>query len=100
MVLQPSTSASNNLLPRPALPWRGFFLPLRTQALPSSRVSRSENARIAGAASSTIGSIAAQAISHETIQCCTNSDADGAGKLAIPAAISEVRPDWMTPKTK
>jgi len=26
MVLQPSTSASNNLLPRPALPWRGFFL--------------------------------------------------------------------------
>lgn len=25
MVLQPSTSASNNLLPRPALPWRVFF---------------------------------------------------------------------------
>ena len=75
-------------------------MPRRAQALPSSRVSRNENARIAGAASSTMGSIAAQAISHDTIQCCMNSNADAAGKLAIPAAISEVRPDWMIPKTK
>ena len=66
----------------------------------SSRVSRSEKARIAGAASNTTGSIAAQAISHDTSQCRTNSIAQSAGRLAIPAATSEVSPDWMIPNTK
>jgi len=48
----------------------------------------------------TIGSIVAHAISHDTIQCRTKLIGLAAGKLAIPAAISEVNPDWMMPKTK
>lgn len=98
---KPSTSASNNSLPRPARPRRGFFhawLPARGSL--SSRVRRRAKARIAGAAMSTIGNIAAQAISHDTIQCPMKIIALPAGKLAIPAAISEVSPDWMIPKTK
>nr|GAJ36403.1 hypothetical protein BDOA9_0156200 [Bradyrhizobium sp. DOA9] len=100
MVLQPSTQPPTTLSPA-WLPQAGSFH-ARRPALGSrsSRVRRSEKARIAGAANSTTGSIAAHAISQDTIQCRTNSTGLPAGKLATPAAISEVSPDWMMPKTK
>jgi hypothetical protein len=95
-VLQPSTSASNNLLPRPALPRRGFFVVV----LYGSRVSRIEKDLIAGAARRTTGSIVAQEISHDASQCLTNTDGEVAGRLAMAAAIRQVRPDWITLNTK
>lgn len=49
---------------------------------------------MSGAASMTIGIIAAYEISHETSQWAID------GKLAIPAAISDVIPDWIVLKTK
>jgi hypothetical protein len=47
-----------------------------------------------GAAKITTGNIATHEISQEIIQCVID------GKLAMPAAISDVIPDWIVPKTK
>lgn len=46
-----------------------------------------------GAANSTIGNIITQAINHDCSQCATNVPDAINGKLAIAAAIAQVRPD-------
>ena len=48
---------------------------------------------MAGAAKSTIGSIMIQATNHDCNQWVTKVPAAMKGKLAIPAAIAQVRPD-------
>jgi hypothetical protein len=60
----------------------------------------SANDLIAGAASTTTGNMAAQAINQEVAQFCKKLPRASEGKLAMPAAIKDVSPDWMTPKTK
>jgi hypothetical protein len=55
---------------------------------------------MAGAATTTSGNIVAQDASHDTIQFRKKLPLAIDGKLAIPAAIKDVNPDWMTPKTK
>ena len=55
---------------------------------------------MAGAATTTSGNIVAQATSQDTIQFRKKLPVAIDGKLAIPAAIKDVNPDWMTPKTK
>jgi hypothetical protein len=59
----------------------------------SSRVRAIEISLITGAASTTIGSIATQANSHDLSQWIRNAVSVGDGKLAIPAAIKLVSPD-------
>jgi hypothetical protein len=49
---------------------------------------------MAGAATTTSGNMVAQDTSQDTIQFRRKLP------LAIPAAIKDVNPDWMTPKTK
>ena len=48
---------------------------------------------MAGAANSTTGNIMTQATSHDCSQCTTKVPAAINGKLAIAAAIAQVRPD-------
>ena len=48
---------------------------------------------MAGAANSTIGSIMIQATSQDLNQCDMKVSVAMKGKLAIPAAIAQVRPD-------
>ena len=55
---------------------------------------------MAGAASITIGMVVIHAISQEPSQFSTNAKVPRKGTLATPAAIADVRPDWMTPNTK
>jgi hypothetical protein len=55
---------------------------------------------MAGAASKTTGNIVTQAINQDDSQFCKKLPAANEGKLAIPAAIRQVNPDWITPKTK
>ncbi len=55
---------------------------------------------MAGAASITMGMVVIQAISQEPSQFPTNAKLPRKGRLATPAAIADVRPDWMTPKTR
>jgi hypothetical protein len=55
---------------------------------------------MAGATMTTSGNIVAQDISQDTIQFRKKLPVAIDGKLAIPAAIKDVNPDWMTPKTK
>ena len=74
--------------------------PARSQIAPSSRVRARESDLIAGAATTTSGNIVAQETSQDTTQFRKKVPADNDGTLAIPAAISDVNPDWMTPKTK
>ena len=62
----------------------------RTQ---SSRVKRCVRLRMAGAANSTIGSIMIQATNHDCSQWVMKVPVATKGKLAIPAAIAQVRPD-------
>jgi hypothetical protein len=66
----------------------------------SSRVKASDNDRIAGAARRTTGAIATHDTSHEASQFHRKWPVAMADKLAIPAAMKEVNPDWMTPNTK
>jgi hypothetical protein len=56
--------------------------------------------RIVGAASRTTGDMTAHETSQEASQFDMKCPVAIAGKLAIPAAMREVNPDWMTPKTK
>ena len=65
-----------------------------------SRVKTNDSLRIAGAANTTTGSIRSHAISQDRSQCCRKESLAKNGKLAIAAAIADVSPDWMTPKTK
>jgi hypothetical protein len=51
---------------------------------------------MAGAATTTSGNMVAQ----DTIQFRRKLPLAIDGKLAIPAAIKDVNPDWMTPKAK
>ena len=53
--------------------------------------------RIAGAASSTIGSIMIQATNQDCSQWATKDPAARKGTFATPVAIAQVRPDCMTP---
>jgi hypothetical protein len=66
----------------------------------SSRVRATASDLIAGAASRTIGNIVTQAINQDTSQCQKKLPVVSDGKLAMPAAIKHVSPDWMTAKTK
>jgi hypothetical protein len=66
----------------------------------SSRVKISASDLIAGAASRTIGNIVTQAINQDTSQFQRKLPVARDGKLAMPAAIKHVSPDWMTAKTK
>ena len=65
-----------------------------------SRQSKRERDLIAGAATTTSGNIVIQDTSHDSNQFRKKLPVEIDGKLAIPAAISDVNPDWMTPKTK
>jgi hypothetical protein len=55
---------------------------------------------IIGAASRTTGDITAHETSHEASQFHRKCPVAVAERLAIPAAMKEVNPDWITPKTK
>lgn len=59
----------------------------------SSRVKRFVKRRMAGAANSTIGSIMIQATNDDRSQWITKVPVAMKGKLAIAAAIAQVRPD-------
>ena len=59
----------------------------------SSRVKRFVRRRMAGAANSTIGSIMIQATNDDRSQWITKVPVAMKGKLAIAAAIAQVRPD-------
>jgi hypothetical protein len=48
---------------------------------------------MAGAANKTMGNMMVQATSHDFSQCTTNVPDDKNGKLAIAAAIKQVKPD-------
>jgi hypothetical protein len=64
-----------------------------------SRVRARATDLIAGAANRTTGNIVTQAINQDASQFRKKlSVADG--RLATPAAIRQVNPDWMTAKTK
>jgi hypothetical protein len=52
---------------------------------------------MAGAANSTIGSIVIQATNDDHSQWLTKAPVVANGRLAIAAAIAQVRPDWITP---
>jgi hypothetical protein len=52
---------------------------------------------MAGAAMTTSGNIVAQDNSQDTVQFRKKLPVAIDGKLAIPAAIKDVNPDWMTP---
>ena len=58
----------------------------------------SDNDRIAGTAITTSGNIVAQEISQDITELLRKLPGARNGKLAIPAAIKDVNPDWMTPK--
>ena len=47
-----------------------------------------------------MGMVVIHAINQEPTQFSMNSKVPKKGMLAIPAAIADVKPDWMTPKTK
>jgi hypothetical protein len=66
----------------------------------SSRVRASANDLIAGAASRTTGNIVSQAINQDVSQFRKKLSVASDGRLAMPAAIKQVNPDWMTAKTK
>jgi hypothetical protein len=66
----------------------------------SSRVRASANDLIAGSASRTIGNIVTQAINQDASQFQKKLPVARDGRLAIPAAIKHVSPDWMNAKTK
>jgi hypothetical protein len=68
--------------------------------LSSSRVRMRESDLIAGAATTTSGNMVTQDTSQESIQFRKKLPEAMDGRLAIPAAIMDVNPDWMTPKTK
>jgi hypothetical protein len=53
-----------------------------------------------GAATSTMGMVVIHAISQEPSQFFTNAKVPKKEILATPAAMADVRPAWMTPKTK
>lgn len=55
---------------------------------------------MAGAASSTMGTVVAHTTSQEPSQCSTNAKVSRKGTLATAAVIADVRPDWTTLKTK
>jgi hypothetical protein len=74
--------------------WRGDYL------VCSWRVRASASDLIAGAASRTTGNIVTQAINHDASQFRKKFSAASDGRLAMPAAIKQVNPDWMTAKTK
>jgi hypothetical protein len=59
----------------------------------SSRVKRFVKRRMTGAANSTIGSIMIQATNDDRSQWITKVPVAMKGKLAIAAAIAQVRPD-------
>jgi hypothetical protein len=65
-----------------------------------SCVNAIETVRMKGAARITTGIMTAQAISHDHIQWPKNCRTVADGKLAMPAAIKLVSPDWIVPKTK
>jgi hypothetical protein len=75
-----------------------FHIPLPRS--PESIVRARTRSRIAGAASITIGIVVIHAISQERSQFSRKAKVSRKGMLATPAAIADVRPDWMTPKTK
>ena len=77
-----------------SLRWRGDYL------VCSSRVRASASDLIAGAASRTTGNIVTQAINQDASQFRKKFSVASDGRLAIPAAIRQVNPDWMTAKTK
>jgi len=55
---------------------------------------------MSGAARITTGNIVAHDNSHDRIQFFANKPSSMSGRLAIAAAIAQVRPDWMMPNTK
>jgi len=59
-----------------------------------------ETDRIRGAASTTTGNIVTQEMAHDNSQWTRNWPIVTNGKLAIPAAIRDVNPAWMTAKIK
>lgn len=63
-------------------------------------VNPSTSLRINGAASITIGNIVTQDSSHDRIQFFAKMPSSISGRLATAAAMAQVRPDWMIPKTK
>src|SRR5579872_4069267 len=65
-----------------------------------SCVNAIETVRMKGAARMTTGIMTAQAISHDHVQWPRNCRTVAEGKLAMPAAIRLVSPDWIVPKTK
>ena len=75
-----------------SLRWRGLVC--------SSRVRASASDLIAGAASRTTGNIVTQAINQDASQFRKKFSVASDGRLAMPAAIRQVNPDWMTAKTK
>ena len=77
-----------------SLRWRGDYL------VCSSRVRASASDLIAGAASRTTGNIVTQAINQDASQFQKKLSVASVGKLAMPVAIRQVNPDWMTAKTK
>ena len=77
-----------------SLRWRGDYL------VCSSRVRASASDLIAGAASRTTGNIVTQAINRDASQFREKLSVASDGRLAMPAAIRHVNPDWMTAKTK
>jgi len=47
-----------------------------------------------------MGMVVIHAISQESSQFAMKAKVPRKGTLATPAAIADVRPDWMTPNTK
>lgn len=66
----------------------------------SSRIRTTASDLIAGAASRTTGNIVSQAINQDASQFRKKLPAASEGRLAMAAAIRQVKPDWMTAKTK
>jgi hypothetical protein len=72
----------------------------RPSSVDSSRVRSIDRDLIIDAASRTTGDITAHETSHEASQFHRKLPVAIAERLAMPAAIKEVNPDWMTPKMK
>jgi hypothetical protein len=76
------------------LSWFSYYLAC------SSRVRASASDLIAGAASTTTGNIVTQAINQDASQFRKKFSVASDGRVAMPAAIRQVNPDWMTAKRR
>jgi hypothetical protein len=63
-------------------------------------VTPSTSRRIKGATATTTGSMVSQETAHDLSQWDANVFSVKKGALAMAAAMKQVNPDWMMPKTK